>query len=85
VLVVAAVYLGFWLRNQDPDLVTPSHVMTSIVYSVIVILGMVAMGVYGSHVREGYVGMMLRTAVAVFLIASMGSGFVFYFLPDLAI
>ena len=85
VLVVAGVYIGYWLRYQDSDIVTSSHPVTAVVYAVIVLFGMVAMGVYGSHVREGYVGMTLRTAVAIFLIASMGSGIVFYFLPDLAI
>ena len=37
------------------------------------------------NVREGFVGMMLRTAVAIFLIASIVSGFIFYFLPDLSL
>ena len=64
-----------------PILWSSSHFFTALTYSLIVLLAMVAMGVYGSHVREGYVGMMLRTAVAVFLIASMGSGIVLYFCP----
>ncbi len=85
VLVVGGVYLGYWIRYQDPDIARPDHFFTSIAYSCIVLIAMVAMGVYGSHVREGYIGMMLRTAVAVFLIASMGSGIVFYSFPDLAL
>jgi sugar transferase (PEP-CTERM system associated) len=85
VLVIAGVYLGYWIRAQDGVVASPSHVVTSIIYASIVMLSMVAMGVYGSHVREGYTGMMLRTAVAVFLMASMASGIVFYFFPDLVL
>jgi sugar transferase (PEP-CTERM system associated) len=85
VLVIGGVYLADWLRGDNPELGTPAHFLTAVIYAFIVLLSIVAMGVYESHVREGYVGMMLRTAVAVFLIASIGSGFVFYFLPDLAL
>jgi len=84
-LVIAGVFVGFWIRAQDPILWSSAHFFTALTYSLIVLLAMVAMGVYGSHVREGYVGMMLRTAVAVFLIASMGSGIVLYFVRDLAL
>ena len=85
VLVIAGVYIAYWIRLQFPDLGAPYHLITAFAYAFIVLIAMVAMGVYGSHVREGYVGMMLRTAVAVFLMASMGSGIFFYFFPDLAL
>ena len=84
-LVVGGVFVGFWIRAQDPVLWSTPHFLTAITYAVIVLLAMVAMGVYGSHVREGYIGMMLRTAVSIFLIASMGSGVVLYFFRDLAL
>ncbi len=85
VLVMVGVVIGFWIRAQDPEVASVPHLLTAVTYACVVLLSMVAMGVYGSHVREGYIGMMLRTAVAVFLIASMLSGIVFYFLPDLAV
>ena len=85
VLIIGAVYLGYWIRSQDADLTIPSHFLTAFAYALIVMLSMLAMGVYGSQVREGYVGMMLRTAVAVFLIASLGSGIAVYFFRDLAL
>jgi sugar transferase (PEP-CTERM system associated) len=84
-LVIASVYLAFWLRTDDPVLGDLSHFLSALVYAVVVLLSIFAMGVYESHVREGFVGMMLRTAVAIFLIASIASGFIFYFLPDLAV
>ena len=85
VLIAAGVFVGFWIRAQDPTLATVPHFLTALIYAGIVLVSMVAMGVYGSHVREGYVGMMLRTAVAVFLIASLLSGIVLYFFRDLSL
>jgi hypothetical protein len=84
-LVIASVYLAFWLRTDDPEPGDLSHFLSALVYAIVVLLSIVAMGVYESHVREGFIGMMLRTAVAIFLIASIASGFIFYFLPDLAL
>jgi sugar transferase (PEP-CTERM system associated) len=85
VLVVGGVMVGFWVRAQDQDLTSANHFLTAFMYAFVVLLSMAAMGVHGSHIREGYTSMMLRTAVAVFLLASMLSGIVFYFLPELAV
>jgi sugar transferase (PEP-CTERM system associated) len=83
-LVIAAVYLSVMIRLGDGDLEV-TYLLRATIYALIVLVSMIAMGVYEAHVREGYTGMMLRTAVAVFLIASMGSGILFYFLPDIAL
>jgi sugar transferase (PEP-CTERM system associated) len=83
-LVIDAVYLGYWLRAEEST-TGLARFLSASVYALVVLLSIVAMGVYESHVREGYIGMMLRTAVAVFLIASMASGVIFYFLPELAL
>ena len=85
ILIAAGVFVGFWIRAQDSALATVPHFLTASIYAGIVLVAMVAMGVYGSHVREGYIGMMLRTAVAVFLIASLLSGVVLYFFRDLSL
>jgi sugar transferase (PEP-CTERM system associated) len=85
VLVIAAVFIGFWVRAQDPVVLTMPHLMTALIYAAVVLISLVAMGVYGSHIREGYIGMMLRTAVAVFLLASLLSGIVLYFFRDLSL
>ena len=45
---------------------------------------MAAMGVYESRVREGYSGMMLRTAVSVFLLGTMAVAILSYFIPQIA-
>jgi sugar transferase (PEP-CTERM system associated) len=85
VLVVVGVMVGFWIRAQDEELSSVNHFLTAFMYAFVVLLSMAAMGVHGSHIREGYTSMVLRTAAAIFVIASMLSGIVFYFLPDLAI
>jgi sugar transferase (PEP-CTERM system associated) len=85
VLVIAGAFAGFWIRAQDPLLMTMPHFETALIYAAVVLISMVAMGVYGSHIREGYIGMMLRTAVAVFLLASLLSGIVLYFFRDLSL
>src|SRR5262245_43496687 len=85
VLVIAGAFAGFWIRAQDPLLLTLPHFETALIYAMVVLISMVAMGVYGSHIREGFIGMMLRTAVAVFLLASLLSGIVLYFFRDLSL
>jgi len=84
-LVIASVYLGVWVRLDVDAVIEADLFGRAALYAGMVALSMVAMGVYESHVREGFAGMMLRTAVAVFLIASMASAVVFYVVPDLTL
>ena len=75
-------YLGHYTQFQEfPDFVT--YAPPAGVFAVIVVVSMLAMGVYESHLREGYSGMMLRTAVSVFLLTTLGVGVVAYLLPGL--
>ena len=63
-LVMASVYLAYWWRFDSLDGADPLALFfTAISYAVIVLVAMVAMGVYESHVREGFAGMSLRTVV----------------------
>jgi sugar transferase (PEP-CTERM system associated) len=84
VAIVFAVHAAYWLRFDGQF---PEHsALSAIIYAVIVIVCMASMGVYDAQVREGFTGMALRSAVAIFLLASMGSAVAFYFLPpELAI
>jgi sugar transferase (PEP-CTERM system associated) len=83
-LIVLAVHAAFWLRF---DGIFPAKAnLSALIYATIVILSMASMGVYEAQLREGFTGMMLRSAIAIFLLASMGSAVAFYFLPpELAI
>jgi sugar transferase (PEP-CTERM system associated) len=77
VIVFAAAYLGYYLRYQEwPGLA--EHLIAAGSFSGIIILSMLAMGVYESRIREGYSGMMLRTAVAVFLLGSLATAVLSY-------
>jgi len=80
-IVIACVFFavrsGFWSLPST----NASVPATSLVYALIVIFSMVSMGVYESRIREGFSGQILRTAVAIFLISTMGIAIVAYFIP----
>jgi sugar transferase (PEP-CTERM system associated) len=78
-LIVFAVMGANWLRFQGN--LPPNADISALIYSIIVIVCMASMGVYEAQIREGFTGMMLRSAVAIFLLGSMGSAVAFYFLP----
>ncbi len=84
-IAIGAVYLATWLRAEDAALTEPALMASAAMYASIVVTGMVAMGVYDAYIREGYTGMMLRSAVAVFLVGSMASAFIYYLVPGLAL
>lgn len=77
VIVFAAAYLGHFVRYQGwPGFW--QHFVPAGSFAGIVILSMLAMGVYESRIREGFSGMMLRTAVAVFLLGSLATAVLSY-------
>ncbi len=83
VVLFGCAYLGFVTRNLE---VPPfrDYFWAAAVFALAQVITMVAMGVYESRVREGYTGMMLRTAVAMFLLGSMFVAILSYFVPNLA-
>jgi sugar transferase (PEP-CTERM system associated) len=85
VLIFGAVCVGHRLRLGEWPPGDWLFFLQGAIYAAVSAIGMVAMGVYEAHIREGYVGMMLRTAVGLFLIASMIVAVVYYVLPGLAL
>lgn len=87
-LVVAAVYAGMALRfslidNQElSSLVWDGMLIRACIFSGIMLICMVAMGVYQSRAHEGLTGMTLRTVVAFFLLGSLAVSFFLYLAPD---
>ena len=80
VLVAGAAYLGYYTRFQEwPEIV--DYLAPASSFGLVLVVAMFAMGVYESHVREGYAGMMLRTAVAIFLLGTMATAILSYFIP----
>lgn len=68
--------LGYWPAWSD-------YWQPAVAFAVTQIIAMTALGVYESRLREGYSGMMLRTAVAIFLLGTMGFAILAFFIPIL--
>jgi len=84
VVLFGCAFLGYFTRNGEfPPFY--DYFWAATVFSIAQVITMVAMGVYESRVREGYTGMMLRTAVAMFLLGAMFIAILSYFVPNLAI
>jgi len=85
VIIVGCVYLAYRIRlfqfPPEPGSLLPG----ALSYALLAIIGMVSMGVYEARSQEGFTGMMLRSAVGIFLIGGLGSAIVFYLLPGLAL
>lgn len=85
VIAGIAVYLGAWLHLGTGPLAGPGLLASAAMYAAIIVVGMMAMGVYEAYIREGYTGMMLRTAVAIFLVGGVASAIIYYIVPGLAL
>src|SRR5690606_20060196 len=83
-LLVTAPYIGSYIRYGEFPTFT-EHLLPSVTFAVVLVLAMLSMGVYEARIREGFSGMMLRTAVAVFLLGAMATAVLSYVLPSLAI
>ncbi len=60
------------------------HAAFAIVFAAVLTFFNVAMGVHEARLREGYVGVMLRTAVAFFLLGTLTMAVILYFAPNLS-
>lgn len=84
-VLVLSVYAGSFLRFFDePEMVT-SHIgvleTRALVIAVVLSLCMLALGLYQPHMRDGMIGVVLRTLVA-FFIGGVALTLVFYIWPD---
>ncbi len=80
IVATTAAYLAYYTRYQQlPDVLF--YLPTALTFSLIVVVANVAMGVYEARLREGFSAMMLRTAVAIFLLGTILMGLVSYFVP----
>ena len=83
VLILSA-YTGHWIRSIELRDIQTSMPF-AIVFAITLTLSMVAMGVYQARLREGYTGMMLRTAVSFFLIGGFAIAVISYLIPILSV
>jgi sugar transferase (PEP-CTERM system associated) len=82
-LLVAPIVANFILTGDFSDL--GEKLLPSLTFALVVVVSMLSMGVYESKLREGMSGMMLRTAVAVFLLGAMATALLSYVVPEVAI
>jgi sugar transferase (PEP-CTERM system associated) len=83
-LLVTAPYLGTFVRmGAFPGIA--ELLLPAVIFALFLVVAMLSMGVYESRIREGFSGMMLRTAVAIFLLGAMATAILSYLLPSLAI
>jgi sugar transferase (PEP-CTERM system associated) len=84
VLLVSAPYIGSFIRYGTPlDLI--ELLLPAVTFAVVMVVAMLSMGVYEARIREGFSGMMLRTAVAIFLLGAMATAVLSYLFPSIAI
>lgn len=76
-----AAYLGYFTRFQTFP-ASSAYFGPAALFALTLVLSFMAMGVYGSRLSEGFVGMTLRTAVSIFLISTIGISIVTFLLPD---
>ena len=79
-VITAVAFAGYYTRHRfwpEPSEFAP----TAVTFAVVMVFAMGAMGVYESRVREGFMGMTLRTAVSIFLIGTMIVAVLSYLVP----
>lgn len=84
VVLFGAALAGYWWFGLHQDAMG-IQVLRGVLFVLVMLAAMAAMGVYESRVREGYSAMMLRTAVALFLLGPIGLALVAAVVPRLVI
>ena len=85
-ICIFAVYFGSFIRFGETVMIEEEDLLPltvrAVSFSLVLIVSMIALGVYQSHLREGQLGMLLRTA-ASFLFGSILLTLIFYIVPGL--
>ncbi len=82
---VGAVFVGSFLRFGEPVVVDEDLAplpLRALFFSFVLLVSMLAMGVYQVRYREGYAGMLLRTATS-FMLSGVALSLLFYVVPPL--
>ena len=75
-------YTGFFTRyGHFPDFY--DHLPFALSFAIMMTFFMMAMGVYEARLREGLIGALLRTGVAMFLFGTLGMAVLLYLVPPL--
>jgi sugar transferase (PEP-CTERM system associated) len=84
VLLAGAAYIGHWLAHGAFP-AEPGVLLRATTFALTMLVTMTAMGVYESRMREGYSAMMLRSAVALFLLGGVSLWIIAALFPFLVI
>jgi len=84
VLIACTAFLGAYVWHGRVPGLEP-FLSTALLFGVVMVSAMAAMGVYESRIREGLMGMSLRTAVTVFLLGTVVLFVLSLLFPDLAL
>ena len=85
VILLLSVYLGVYVRLDVLPVATAEDaplIIQAVVFSLVLILGMIAVGLYQARLREGILGFLLRM-VASFFLGTIGLSAIFYLIPSL--
>ena len=83
-IALGAAYLGFYTRFGEWP-ANAAYLYASLAFALVLSMAMMSMGVQEARIREGTSGMMLRTAVSIFLLGTAGMGILAYVIPELAL
>ena len=83
VLLIGSVYVAAWVRLGWAPGQFWQLLPSATTFAAIMVVSTLAMGVYPAYLREGFTGMMLRTAVGFFLLGSIALSLIYYALPAL--
>ena len=80
--VYAASYIRFSFNGIDNSIIFSELGLRAFLFSVVILLCMIAIGLYQATMREGMFGVLLRLVVS-YLLGVMALAFIFYIQPDL--
>lgn len=77
-------YLAYLTAYQELPGAARPFFASALMFSLCIVASMVAMGVYEARIRDGWLGMLLRTIAGIFLLGGMLIGLFSYVFPSLA-
>lgn len=80
-MMVPAVPVAYWIRYGHLPQELLGTLPGALTFAAVMSVAMMSLGVYPSRLREGFAGMMLRTAVSLFLIGAVALSLIFYVFP----
>ena len=83
IALLLAAYAGYYTRWGELPVFT-EHLPFALTFSLVLSVCMAVMGVHEARLREGYVGVLLRTAVAMFLLGTLVMAVVLYLATGLS-